>query len=93
MSVTGLATYERWVAARDRVGVLAGQLAVVARHVPAEYSDDVSEFVPHTTVRQLRRVLPKYPFAEQHDAPDHLAAEAAAAEASEAARQRAGVGW
>ena len=159
MSVTGLATYERWVAARDRVGVLAGQLAqlnsdlvtavgevldagdwagdgiaspehwltvvaamsparagdvvsvasrrrdfpelmgelaagrvsldqlaVVARHVPAEYSDDVSEFVPHTTVRQLRRVLPKYPFAEQHDAPDHLAAEAAAAEASEAVR-------
>lgn len=38
------------------------QFAVVARHVPAEYSDSVVDFVEYATVSQLRRVLPKYPY-------------------------------
>ena len=38
------------------------QLAVVAKHVPAEYAESVTTFVPAATVPQLRRVLGKYQF-------------------------------
>ena len=38
------------------------QLVVVARHVPTEYAESVTEFVEAATVSQLRRVLPKYLF-------------------------------
>ena len=44
--------------------VSADQMAVVARHVPANYSADMAGFVPQATVNQLRRVLPRYHFPE-----------------------------
>ena len=44
--------------------VSADQMAVVARHVPANYSADMAGFVPQATVNQLRRVLPRYKFPE-----------------------------
>ena len=43
------------------------QMTVVARNVPASYSDAVSVFVEHATVQQLRRALPKYGFEEPPD--------------------------
>lgn len=47
--------------------VSVDQFAVVARHVPAQYSESVSVIVPHATVSQLRRVLPKYPYVKPAD--------------------------
>lgn len=51
-----------------RAGVVSlDQAAVVARHVPAEYTQSVTNIVPMATVPQLRRVLGKYRYEEPNE--------------------------
>ena len=50
------------IAAFERTEITFHQLAVIARHVPAGFDEDVTRLAPHCDVGQLRRAVAKYPF-------------------------------
>ncbi|TQJ12683.1 HNH endonuclease [Yimella lutea] len=59
------------IAAFERTEITFHQLAVIARHVPAGFDEDVTRLAPHCDVGQLRRAVAKYPFPAD-DTDDNL---------------------